>query len=91
MNESLLKSTLYLAVPLWIEKLKKRDWDYIRSRASACGDVVAEKGDHILFRSKKKGDSAKAFNALAEGVACLSFAPGGITVFGMHWESEKEQ
>jgi hypothetical protein len=34
------------------------------------------------------GESAKAFNALARGIAALSFAPGGVTTFGMHFEAK---
>jgi hypothetical protein len=84
---SLLTMTLQLAVPLWIERLRGASWDYISERAKVCAQVVAEKGDIILFRSKTKGETANAFNRLAEGIACLSFVPGGVTVFGQHWEA----
>ena len=30
--------------------------------------------------------SAEAFNHLAEGIALAAYQPGGITVFGHHWE-----
>lgn len=79
--------TLQLAVPLWIEQLKKRGWDHILQRAKDCSQVIAEKGDIILFRSNKKGESANAFNHLAEGIACLAFVPGGVRIFGNHWET----
>jgi hypothetical protein len=36
---------------------------------------------------KKPGETAKVFNALAESIGVLSFAPGGVTAFGNHWES----
>jgi hypothetical protein len=49
--------------------------------------MVAHHGDNILYRSKKKGESAKAFNALAKGLACLAFAPGGVNAFGGHWQT----
>jgi len=86
-SELLLASMLQLAVPLWIEQLKSAGWDHILQRARQCSQVVAEKGDVILFRGKKKGESAAAFNALAEGIACLAFAPGGVKCFGGHWEA----
>ena len=79
--------TLQLAVPLWIELLKKCGWNHILQRAKECSQVIAEKGDIILFRSKKKGESANAFNHLAEGIACLAFVPGGVKIFGSHWET----
>jgi len=83
-----LSAMLEVAVPLWAVELKNQPWDYILSRARECSQVIAEKGDIILFKSKKKGESADAFNRLAEGVACLSFIPGGVTVFGTHYENE---
>lgn len=88
MNDALIKASLAVAVPLWVEDLKLMPWSYIQRRAKECSNVVAEKGDIILYRSGKKGASAEAFNRLAEGVACLSFVPGGVTVFGQHWENE---
>lgn len=87
---ALLSSTLQLAVPLWIEELRQFSWDYISQRAKQCADIVAEKGDIILFRSKTKGETARAFNHLAEGIACLAFVPGGVRVFGGHWEATLE-
>ena len=86
-KHSLLSSTLQLAVPLWIEQLRSRPWEYIEQRAKECSQVIAEKGDIILFKSTKKGETAKAFNHLAEGIACLSFVPGGVKIFGGHWEA----
>lgn len=85
---NLLQSALSAAVPLWIENLKLVPWSAIQDRLPAIGQQVAEHGDHILYRSKKKGKTAAAFNALAEGVAALSFCPGGITLFGLHFEAQ---
>lgn len=48
-------------------------------RSDACGI--------IQFRSKTKGASAAAFNALAEGLACLSFCPGGARFLVLDWEA----
>ena len=87
-NQTILEMTLSAAVPLWIEKLKDYEWEYINERAKICSQVVAEKGDIILYKSKKPGGSAEAFNRLAEGTACLAFCPGGVTLFGQHWEAK---
>jgi len=87
-DETLLAGMLEVAVPLWIEELNGKPWEYIQERAKECSQVVAEKGDIILFKSKKKGESAEAFNRMAEGVACLAFAPGGVDVFGLHFEAK---
>jgi hypothetical protein len=73
---------------LWIEELKDREWEYIMKRARECSQVIAEKGDIILYKSKKLGESANAFNRMAEGVACLAFCPGGVKFLGQHWEAK---
>lgn len=85
---ALLQAALNVSVPLYIDQLSRRPWSYVRSRASACADVVASKGDVILYRSKKQGETANAFNHLAEGIACGAFAVGGVTVLGLHFEAK---
>ncbi len=84
-TKMLLATTLSASVPLWIEELKRRPWAYVSERARACGQVVAEKGDVIQFKGK---GTAEAFNALAEGLACLSFAPGGVRFMDMHFVAQ---
>lgn len=83
----LLRLTLEAAVPLWIDQLSRRPWRHVMERAKACADVVASKGDVILYRSKRRGETADAFNALAEGMACITFARGGVRIFGLHFEA----
>lgn len=90
-NDALIRAALEVAVPLWIEELKGVPFDELVDRARRCSQVVAEKGDILLYKSSKKGESANAFNRLAEGVACLSFAPGGVTTFGLHFETKREE
>lgn len=85
----LLYTSLQCAVPLWVFELQGRSWEYIVERASCCAQEVAERGDLLMFRGKKPGQTAAVFNRLAEGVACLSFCPGGITVFGVHYEQKR--
>jgi len=34
----------------------------------------------------KRGESAAAFNALAKGLACAAFQPGGVKFLGDRWE-----
>lgn len=87
MDDTLIKLALSAAVPLWIEELKNKPWAELQEMAQAAADIVASKGDLIMFRGKK-GESAAAFNALAKGIAILSFAPGGVTVFGDHYEAK---
>jgi hypothetical protein len=87
----LLQTTLSLAVPLWIMRIKEQGWtwDRIQERARACADVVAEKGDVLQFKGRK-GESAAAFDGLAEGLACAAFVPGGVRFLGMHFEATLE-
>jgi hypothetical protein len=87
-RQELLVAALSAAVPLWIEQLRRLPLADILARARELAQVIAEHGDVILYRGKKTGESAKAFNALAEGIACLAFAPGGVRAFGMHFEAE---
>lgn len=79
-DDSLLAISLSAAVPLWQEELKALPWSEVDKLREEAARVIAEKGDVIQFRSKKKGETADAFNHLAKGIAILSFAPGGVSV-----------
>jgi hypothetical protein len=76
-------------VPLWIERVRHYSDARRLERAARCAEVIGEKGDVILYRSKRDGETANAFNHLAEGLACLAFVPGGVTAFGLHFEATK--
>lgn len=86
-DEALLNATLSAAVPLRALELRRIPFERLMSRAPELGQIIAEKGDIIQFKSKKKGETAAAFNALAEALAILSFMPGGVTFFGQHFEN----
>lgn len=81
----LLPIALEAAVPMWIAKTALMTDGQRQERAAELAWVVAEHGDNILYRSRKSGDSAFAFNALAEGLALVAHAPGGVTFLGRHW------
>ena len=85
-NHELLKMTLAAAVPLWIFEFKKLTPTQREAIAHEAGPIIAEKGDIIQFRSSKRGETAKAFNQLARGLAALAFVPGGVDFAGMHFE-----
>jgi hypothetical protein len=87
----MLRSVLGCAVPLWVMDLKKLPWPEIEKIAHESAQIVAEKGDVLQFGSKKKDEAAAAFNALAKGLAALSFCPGGVTFLGDHYENNLEQ
>lgn len=89
-SASLLRATLEVAVPLWIESVRKLPPEVRIERGHELADVIAEKGDVIQFRGKKKGESARAFNALAESLAIMSFVPGGVRFMGLHFEAHED-
>jgi hypothetical protein len=86
-DEALLRAALAVAVPVWIDQLWGAGQDHRLERAQVCAQVVAEHGDDVLYRSKRRGASAEAFNRLAEGIACAAFSPGGVRAFGSRWEA----
>lgn len=85
MRNPLISIALDAAVPLWIMEVRTWTPERRAERAHVCGQHVAEHGDVIQFREKHK--TSEAFNRLAEGLALLSFAPGGVTFEGAHWET----
>lgn len=90
---SSLGISLSAAVPLWIESFVQAGYSFadVTKIASEASQIIAEKGDLILFKSKKKGETANAFNALAKGIAALAFVPGGCTTFGQHFEADPKR
>lgn len=93
MGDSFLATSLSAAVPLWIEEFVQKGYSFadVTKIASESCQMIAEKGDLILFKSKKKGETAAAFNALAKGIAALAFVPGGVRTFGMHFEADPKR
>lgn len=87
-----MEPLLVLAVPLWIEKLKHKSFADFEKRRDAILDSVCYKGDLLLYGSSKKGETAKLFDDLAEGLAWLALiAKGGVTFGELHWDSEFEE
>lgn len=83
-----LPTWLELAVPFWIAQIKESggptEDDFAVARVLA--QKIAEHGDIAQFRAK--GKTAEIANAVARGIALCAYVPGGITVFGRHWEAE---
>ena len=82
-----LRLGLEFAVPLRIDELRRYTFEQRAILAEESAQIVTEKGDVILFRSKRKGTTAAAFNALVTGLACLAFQPGGVRQFGLHFKA----
>ena len=81
----LLKISLSAAVPLWIQELQGFTWAEILKMADEAATIIASQGDTLMY--KTKGKTRETFNQLAKGLAALSFAPGGVTFLGMHFEA----
>lgn len=87
----LLRASLASAVSLHLIGYHsgERTPDASQANLARLGQMLAEHGDDILFRSKRPGDTAKAFNALAEAVATLAWSvPGGVALFGLRFIRE---
>ena len=85
-----LSMMMQVAVPLRIEQMKSKGGpsDEDRKRATETSSIIGERGDILLFGGGKKGEAADQFNRTAEAVAVLAFCPGGVTIFGAHFEAK---
>ena len=79
----------------YYEELERlRDFEYPHPHIE--GEVLTAM-DYLTFCSdvficgssdpKDKGVAARVFSILAQILAVASFAPGGVTLFGCHWEN----
>lgn len=97
--DSLLSITLSAAVPLRILIYQRRGGPTLGDleRARQTADLVAGRGDALLYGYRggrtPKGQPAVAhiFNELADALAVLAFCPGGVTLFGSHWEAQRAE
>ncbi|WP_327377653.1 hypothetical protein OG393_29115 [Streptomyces sp. NBC_01216] len=84
-NVSLVES-LRVAVPLHMMQLGSRSPEELQRIAVESASVIGSQGDVLQFRSPKRGETAKAFNGLARGLAAAALiAWGGATFAGLHW------
>lgn len=87
----LLPISLSAAVPIWIHKVRQNGrvaWEArMADKSAEWSQALAERGDRLLYRSKKAGETAELFNILAECLAHMAFVPGGVKSFGSHWEA----
>lgn len=86
----IISIALSATVPLWINKIKEKGGisEEDIQRCQSFATILGSKGDHILYKSKKPGETARIFNDLAYCIAVMSYAPGGISIFGQHYESK---
>jgi len=83
-DKEILVGFLMLAVPLQILEIKAGRVPLVIPRPDLA-TILGEHGDVLLFGGKGAG---KAATALVEAIATLSFAPGGVTAFGLHFETD---
>lgn len=96
---TLLSIFLQVAVPLHFLEMQELEDSLtdeqftrrVQADAENCANLLAEKGDLLMFCGKKRGETAMVFNALARGIALMSMCPGGVKVFGTHWEYRVER
>ena len=85
-----LADMLSVAVPLHIAQLKEKGGptaeDY--KQAQETSNILGERGDILLFGGGKKGECADLFNRTAKSIAILSYASGGVDIFGQHFEAK---
>jgi hypothetical protein len=88
-SEEMLAQHLRLAVPFWLIELASKDEEYWHKRKEVCSQTIAEKGDVILYGSKKVGAAKDAFNRLAEGCALLMLiTKHPFEIFGLRFNPD---
>ena len=80
------------AVYFTIEQIRDRGGPNAEDmkKAKATSEILAERGDILLFGGGKKGECADQFNRTAHAIAVLSFAPGGVTLFGIRFDAAEQ-
>ena len=92
-NYEHFKNTLNAAIPFWVAQIKSMTQERFNTRfielTSKLPSILGAKGDILMYGSEKEGEVSKLFNEVAEAVALMSFFPGGIKIFGGHWENQR--
>jgi hypothetical protein len=97
-HTELLTAALAHAVPLWIEEVRPWTVEQRCARAYDASGLISlgEKCDELRgrhgagpaqFANGSPNSDGAIFNALAMGLALLSYLPGGITYLRLHWET----
>jgi len=92
----LLSLSLSVAVPLEIDDLYQsfRGCDGIApwkvAEAFLFGHVLAERGDRLLFKSEREGETADLFVGLVRSLAIMSFVPGGVPFLEVPFDALKQ-
>jgi hypothetical protein len=82
-----LQAAVSLCIREWQQYGPPQDWEFEKEK-KRLGKALSSGGDDFLFGGRRGGAYAAA---LAESVAFMAFAPGGIDVFGLHFEATHKQ
>jgi hypothetical protein len=63
---------------------------WLVAEALEYGSILSERGDRLLFASKRKGETAEMFVGLVRSLTILSFVPGGVPFGEEHYDAEKQ-
>lgn len=92
MSSHPLTLSLAVAVPLEMQRMRHVD-DELRAQIIAANTGLAvatllgEYGDQLQYGGPR---CAETFAGVARGLACLAWAPGGVTFDGMHFCARHE-
>ncbi len=84
-DPELLLASLDMAVPVRIAELRGLDVEARLRLGRQAAQVIAAHGDLVLYRSKRRGETAAAWAALVTALAVLAFAEGGVAFAGRRW------
>jgi len=89
---NLLRDMLSMAVFFQIEQIRERGGPTPEDmkKAQETSDILGEHGDILLYGGGKPGECADQFNRTAHAIAVLSFAPGGVTLFGITFDAAEQ-
>ena len=87
-DDHLLRIMLPMAVMLYVRGFESAEPADVFRHVDGVAERLCTRGDVLLYGSKIKGEAAELFNLLAKAVAALAFVPGGVTVFGTHYEAQ---
>lgn len=81
------EANLMIAVPLWVERYLGLAVETLERRLHTIGELLRrpDMGEAAVIHIK--GKTAEAFNLVAEGIAIMSFWPGGSYSHFHRWET----
>jgi acetolactate synthase small subunit len=88
-----LSLALSAAIPIRMLRLIKRsgpeDEDF--ERVHMYVQDFVERGTDLFFSGSSEGVKADRFEQVVDAIAVLAFCPGGLTIFGEHYQGPERQ